>query len=105
DQFEDWLVQRSWNMHADSTEAAQRLASAIELRLAEHSSGHLDEAALRQELLPLVTTYKATVAFGEGATIIATDSTNNAPEPRSLLVLTEPQFRQRVDISPEGVSA
>jgi hypothetical protein len=50
DAFEDWLVQRSWNMHKDSAGDAQRLVSAVELRLAEHSSGHLDENALRAEL-------------------------------------------------------
>lgn len=57
DEFEDWLVERSWNMHQDSEEAAQKLAAAIELRLAEHSSGHLSHADLRNELLPFVTSY------------------------------------------------
>lgn len=65
DQFEDWLVQRSWNMHRDSDEGAQKLASAVELRLAEHSSGHLDEPALRNELLSLVTRFTCELMFGE----------------------------------------
>jgi hypothetical protein len=51
DELEDWLVERSWNMHRDSDEAAQKLAAAIELRLAEHSSGHLSDDGLRKELL------------------------------------------------------
>lgn len=55
DQFEDWLVEASWNMHSDPVESAQKLAAKIELRLAEHSSGHLDEATLRHELVPDVT--------------------------------------------------
>lgn len=52
--FEDWLVQHSWNMHLDSDRAAQELASAVELALAEHSSGHLSGAELRQELHSLL---------------------------------------------------
>ncbi|MHB8303448.1 MAG: hypothetical protein ACYDC6_11505 [Acidobacteriaceae bacterium] len=64
DQFEDWFVQRSWNMHKDSHEAAQKLASAIELRLAEHSSGHLNDHALRDELRPLATVYTMQILFG-----------------------------------------
>ncbi len=65
DSFEDWLVQRSWNMHVDSSGAAQKLASAIELRLAEYSSGHLDLAQLRRELLPFVSSYTAEISFGD----------------------------------------
>ncbi len=71
DQFEDWLVQRSWNMHQHSDESAQKLASAIELRLAEHSSGHLDGAALRDELRPFVTNYTVAVWFGEPPSHVA----------------------------------
>jgi hypothetical protein len=52
--FEDWLVQRSWNMHRDSGPAAQELAAAIELALAEHSSNHLSPEELRRELLRLM---------------------------------------------------
>lgn len=52
DAFEDWLVGHSWDMHKDSSPSAQSLVAAIELALAEHSSGHLAlfelENALRQ---------------------------------------------------------
>lgn len=41
DAFEDWLVAKSWNMHCDSDPLAQAMVSSIELRLAEHSDGHL----------------------------------------------------------------
>jgi len=54
DDFEDWLVQRSWNIHQNSDLLAQRLAYAIELRLAEYSSGHLSNDELRKELLQLL---------------------------------------------------
>ena len=94
DQFEDWLVQRSWNMHGDSDEASQKLVAAIELRLAEHSSGHLDDKQLRDELLPFVTTYNATVQFGPGiGTIVSSDAQNNSPTPRVLVIQAEPVFQ------------
>ena len=54
DNFEDWLVGASWNMHHDADASIQRLVGAIELRLAEHSNGHLDLADLRQELQMLL---------------------------------------------------
>ena len=41
DEFDDWIAVNSWNMHVDADPIAQALASAIELRLAEYSSGHL----------------------------------------------------------------
>jgi hypothetical protein len=54
DDFEDWLVGASWNMHQHADLESQALASAIELRLAEHSSGHLDSIELRHELSMLL---------------------------------------------------
>jgi len=65
DHFEDWIVEGSWNMHRDSEPAAQKLAGAIELRLAEHSSGHLDECALREELKAFANTAVTQLYFGE----------------------------------------
>lgn len=53
-EFEDWLVQQSWNMHRDSSAAAQRLVAAIELRLAEYSDNHLTDDALERELKGLI---------------------------------------------------
>jgi hypothetical protein len=53
-EFEDWLVLQSWNMHQDSDPAAQRLAGAIELRLAEYSDDHLSDDALDRELKGLL---------------------------------------------------
>ncbi|MCC7237297.1 MAG: hypothetical protein IT163_18460 [Bryobacterales bacterium] len=50
DEFEDWFVAESWNVHRSQNVSLQKLVYALELRLAEYSSGHLDEAALREEL-------------------------------------------------------
>jgi hypothetical protein len=53
-EFEDWLVQHSWNMHQDSDEVAQHLVGAIEVRLAEYSNEHLDDDSLERELRGLL---------------------------------------------------
>lgn len=58
DEFEDWLVQRSWNMHLDSESRAQNLVGKIELALAEYHDGHISEPALRQRLRSLAFTYE-----------------------------------------------
>jgi hypothetical protein len=77
DQFEDWLVQNSWDMHKDSDEPSQKLASAVELRLAEYSSGHLDEGALRDELRQLVNPALVWMSFGETTPPIPAEPPNN----------------------------
>ena len=48
--FEDWLVSNSWNMHLDSSPNDQDLVSAIELALSEYSSGDRSYSDLRHEL-------------------------------------------------------
>ena len=53
DDFEDWLVSDSWNMHLDSSRNAQELVWAIELALAEYSNGHLSSDALQEQLKTL----------------------------------------------------
>jgi prophage DNA circulation protein len=50
----DWLTQRSWNMHLDSPLDAQRLAADVELLLAEYSLGHLSPEQLQDALNDLV---------------------------------------------------
>jgi hypothetical protein len=57
DNFEDWFVQNSWNIHRNPDLVAQRLAYAVELRLAEYDSDHLLEPELRRELSELVSAY------------------------------------------------
>ena len=59
--FEDWFVHRTWNMHRDSAEGAQKLASQIELLLAEYSSGHLGEPELLEQLTPLAAPFISVV--------------------------------------------
>ncbi len=64
--FWEWFALQSWNLHKDSTEAAQKLAYAIELRFAEHSAGHLTADDLVRELGLLAGLYTVRVSFAEG---------------------------------------
>ena len=50
----DWLTQRSWNMHLDSPLDAQRLAADVELLLAEYNLGHRSLEQLQDALNDLV---------------------------------------------------
>jgi hypothetical protein len=54
DQLEDWLVEKSWNMHTDSDPVAQAMVSFVELRLAEHSAGHLPAEQMIHEFRALL---------------------------------------------------
>src|SRR5271157_2926735 len=56
-EFEDWLVQKSWNLHRSADALTQELAYATQLRLAEYDEDHLSEADLRRELRELADAY------------------------------------------------
>jgi hypothetical protein len=58
DTFEDWIAQNTWNIHQTGDDAAQRIAYAIDSRLAEYSGGSVDEPSLKEQLAPLVTSYE-----------------------------------------------
>lgn len=60
-EFEDWLVSNSWNMHLDSSPSAQDLVAAIELILSEYSSGHRKYSEVRNEFAALSDTVVITV--------------------------------------------
>lgn len=53
DEFEDWLVVRSWNMHLDSDQSAQDLVGALELALSEFSSGDIGQPELNERFQEL----------------------------------------------------
>ncbi|MGB8989947.1 MAG: hypothetical protein WCC37_25345 [Candidatus Sulfotelmatobacter sp.] len=101
DQFEDWIAQQSWNMHKDSSESAQKLASAIELRLAEHSNGHLDEPILREELRQFANPPVVRISFGEAArqSLVVAEQSNYVTMSATPLVFS---FTSRVAPPPAG---
>lgn len=61
DSFEDWFVEKTWNIHQSGSVAAESLTFAIEESLSEHSSNHLTENDLRRELLGLLVAENITV--------------------------------------------
>lgn len=50
DDFEDWFVVNTWNIHQAKDTEAEKLVFAVEESLAEFSSHHISETQLRQEL-------------------------------------------------------
>ncbi len=99
DHFEDWVAQSSWNMHKDSGEQAQKLASAIELRLAEHSSNHLDEVSLRDELRQLLNPQVIEISFNDIPPAISNQQPDNvvAAAPFQVLQFT---VHQKAAVAP-----
>jgi hypothetical protein len=80
--FEDWLAQRSWNMHLDSPREAQELAADIQLRLAEFSLGHLPETELREDFKKFVSNF----VVHAGDILMPTSTSNSTP------ILIEPRW-------------
>lgn len=56
DTLEDWIAQRTWNIHQSVDIEAQHLAYSVELLLSEHSNGDLSEIILREKLSLLIRT-------------------------------------------------
>ena len=64
DDFEEWLVGASWNMHQHSDPIAQKFISAIELRLAEFDSDKVQEAQLKKQLNELLRDFSIGISLG-----------------------------------------
>ena len=75
DEFEDWLVQNTWNVHQWGSEATQNLAYSIEGPLAEHSGGQMDESDLRKKLVKLVREFVHT-PIGDQRLFVTSTSTS-----------------------------
>jgi len=54
DDFEDWFVSNTWNIHLSGSIAAEDLTFAVEESLSEYSSKHISEKELRIELGDLI---------------------------------------------------
>ncbi len=78
DEFEDWLVQNTWNVHKWGSKETQDLAYSIEAKLAEHSGDHINEEVLRKNLLPLAQEYVAYIGSPQLST--SSSSTITFPE-------------------------
>lgn len=56
DEFQDWFVPQSWNIHQRADPSTVDLAYEIDLRLAEYSNGDRTEDELKRILRPLIRT-------------------------------------------------
>ena len=54
DAFEDWFVQRAWNVHKEGSNEAIELVSSIHSLFSERDDRILNESALRNELSSLL---------------------------------------------------
>ena len=52
--FENWFVRNTWDIHLTGSVAAETITFAIEESLSEFSSRHISEMELRQELRQLI---------------------------------------------------
>lgn len=101
DQFEDWIVRYSWNAHKGSVPpSAQRLVYVLDALFARYSSNGMDEAALRQALIPILNDYSVTVSFEPSATEVPEIHTGADYE-----IKFQPALIRSFDIRPVRVSA
>lgn len=56
--FEAWLIPATWDLKRQGDVLAYIVCGTLELDLAEHSSGHLDEDELKREWTALVNAFK-----------------------------------------------
>lgn len=94
DEFDQWFAEQSWNIHRSSDLMAQRLAYAVELRLAEYDSGHLPEKDLRDELLELVRVHSLNISLQVVSAVSGT----------STVFSSQPWVIQSVDTLPSRAS-
>jgi hypothetical protein len=77
EEFEEWFVQQTWNVHQFHDSELQRLVYAIELRLAEFSSGHLDDAGLRRELSGILSSATLNIGADQRRVMIQAGSSSS----------------------------
>lgn len=63
EQFEDWLIIQSQNMHLDSSLQAQELVNGIEENIFQYLDDLMDELMLKSRLSPYIRTYAEVVTF------------------------------------------
>jgi hypothetical protein len=71
DDFEDWIVETSWNMHRDSEVQAIELANVIEAALIEYAdSSAMTESALRARLIEALSHVVSSVAVTDDSVVL-----------------------------------
>jgi hypothetical protein len=85
DALNEWLGRNTWNIHRESS-AVRDLVGAIELRLAEFSSGHWDEKELREHLAALLPNREFTISFDRVLQSMPTATTSSSTSYQSVAV-------------------
>lgn len=80
EEFRDWFDQSTWDGELQGNTGENELAAEIELRLAEFSNGHRDEADLRSVLRPLIRTFWTSGTYISGAVYITGTSATDFTE-------------------------
>ncbi len=91
DTFEDWIVQNTWNVHQWGNDDEQFLSYSLELQFSEHSSGHLDEKRMRNEISVLLANFSLRNLSIEAFQKQTTACNSIAPRP-----VFQPQFSGKV---------
>jgi hypothetical protein len=68
--FEDWFIQSTWNVHQSGSLAAENLTFAVEESLSEYSSSHINDTELRQEFANLIQRDNVIVHVAKAAQIV-----------------------------------
>jgi hypothetical protein len=64
-EFEDWLIDHSWNMHKDSFKGVQESVHDINAAIYEYLDGYKDEDALKHDLEPFISHVSDIVVFSD----------------------------------------
>jgi hypothetical protein len=79
--FEDWFALKTWNVHQWGDSALVSLVHQVELRLSEHSAGHLESEQLREQLRQFVQQYQAPLLAAPPVAVASSASSLNISFP------------------------
>lgn len=100
--FVEAFLPLAWTMGLEEEDVAGDLVHEIELRLAEHSNGHLPEHELRERLSRLVQEYSLVMGSGRRSRMIVTSTST----PAASAPVWSPSLAKslRVTLQPMGTS-
>lgn len=75
-EFQRWFVPATWDIQLTGEFGAIELTGEIELRLAEHSSGHLHVEAMNEEFRNLLSRHHLAMVVGEAPAVNMTTGTS-----------------------------
>ncbi|SRR6266545_1724490 len=101
DEFQEWFVPNTWDIHLSGEPGAIALTNDIELRLSEYSSGHLPEAQMRREFSQLLSYATLTLGSVSSSPRIQASSSSESITWQVLTPVAEGQSRSFGTVSVE----